>query len=165
MKKEFYLLFTCCSLLFASCGVTIKQVGSINMISTRNVDPKLEYVRLTTYSGAGEKELKKTRAVTIEDAINQTVKKTPGGEMLMNVKLYLVSKGKSFYFAAEGDVYGFKGEKASFRGFSVGDKVVVDGTLNRIATIKSLKDDKTCFIETSLGVVEEVKYERLSKAE
>jgi hypothetical protein len=165
MKKQVYFIIALCSVLLTSCGVTIKQIGSINMISTRNVDPKLEYVRLTTYSGAGEKELKKTRAVSVEDAINQTVKKTPGGEMLMNVKLYLVSKGKSYYFAAEGDVYGFKGEKTSFRGFAVGDKVIVDGALNRLATIKSLKDDKTCFIETALGVIEEVKYERISKAE
>ena len=157
-----------------SCSTSIKIIGSVNMLSHRNVNPKLDYHALATYSGGSPKERKKTRAVTIEDAIDQTVKKIPGGEFLMNAKVYLVKtplkhkslegkKTKFFYFC-EGDVWGSK-ENISYRGFKVGDKVIVDGIINSVATIKSLKDDKTCFIERINGLIEEVKYDRISKAE
>ena len=49
--------------------------------------------------------------------------------------------------------------------FKVGDKVIVEGVINSIATIILLKDDKTCFIERIEGVIEEVKYDSISKAE
>lgn len=145
---------------FSSC-TTVKQVGKINLISNRNVDTKLNYSLLSSYSGGSKKELKKSRSITIEDAIDQTVRKVPGGEFLMNTKIYLVN---SKYFAVEGDVWGSK-ENVSYRGFKAGDKVIVDGVVNSVATIKSLKDDKTCFIERINGLIEEVKYDRISKAE
>ena len=144
----------------SSC-TSVKQVGKVNMISNRNVDPKLDYNVISTYSGGSTRELKKTRAITIEDAIDQTVKKIPGGEFLMNAKLYVVNNK---YYAAEGDVWGVK-TNIAYRGFKVGDKVIVDKVFNSVATIKALKDDKTCFIERSNGVIEEVKYDRISKAE
>lgn len=35
----------------------------------------------------------------------------------------------------------------------------------KIGTIKSLKDDKTCFVETESGKIIEIKYDDISKAE
>ena len=131
------------------------------MISNRNVDSNLDYGLIASYSGGTKRELKKSRALTVEDAVDQTVRKVPEGEFLMNSKVYLV---KNKYFAVEGDVWGVKAN-ATYRGFKVGDKVIIDGALNTIATIKSLKDDKTCFIERINGLIEEVKYDRFSKAE
>ncbi len=149
------------SLMTTSCSPAIKQIGKLNMISNRNVNPNAKYVSLSTYAGGSKHELKKTRATTIEDAVVQTVKKIPGGEFLTNVKIYIV-EGK--YFAVEGDVWGIKKE-ASFRGFKVGDKVIIDGLKKSTATIKSLKDDKTCFIEKENGKIVEIKYDKISKME
>lgn len=158
--KKIPFLFLLIALL-SSCSPSVKQIGKVNMISNRNIETKLDYSLISSYSGASEKELKKTRATSVEDAIDQTVRKIPGGEFLMNAKLYIVNNK---YFAAEGDVWG-KSDNLSYRGFKVGDKVVVDKLKNSTATIKSLKDDKSCFIERENGKVEEVKYDRLSKAE
>lgn len=86
----------------------------------------------------------------------------PGGEFLMNTKIFLV-KGK--YLAAEGDVWGIN-TNLSYRGFKVGDNVVWKsmGDVKK-GKIKSLKDDKTYFIETENGNVIEKKYDQISKAE
>ena len=172
--KTTILTFFAISLIGTSCSTSVKMIGSVNMLSHRNVNPQLEYQVLTTYAGGSPKERKKSRAVTIEDAIDQTVKKVAGGEFLMNSKIYLVktpryfkdSEGKktNLFYVCEGDVWGSK-ENVSYRGFMVGDKVIVDGVVNTMATIKSLKDDKTCFIMRIDGVIEEVKYDRISKAE
>lgn len=131
------------------------------MISNRNVEAKLDYSLISSYFGGSEKELKKTRATSIEDAVDQTVRKIPGGEFLMNAKLYIVN---NTYFAVEGDVWG-KLDNLSYRGFKVGDQVVIDKVRKSIATIKSLKDDKSCFVERDNGRIEEVNYDRLSKIE
>lgn len=144
-----------------SC-TSVKQIGKVNMISNRNVDPKLDYDVITTYSGGSNRELKKSKAKTVEDAIDQTVRKVPGGEFLMNVKIYMVN---GQYIAIEGDVWGVK-SNISYRGFKVGDKVTwkTKGTF-KMGTIKSLKDDKICLIETENGDIIEKKYDEISKAE
>jgi len=152
--------------LILAVGITsctsIKQIGKVNMIANRNIDPKLDYNVIATYSGGSQRELKKSKALTIEDAIDQTVKKIAGGELLMNAKIYLV-KGK--YIAIEGDVWGIS-SNTSYRGFKIGDKVIwkVIGSFKK-GIIKSLKDDKTCLIETEDGKVVEKKYEDISKTE
>jgi len=145
----------------SSC-TSVQQIGKVNMISNRNVDPKLNYNVIATYSGGSNRELKKSRAKTIQDAIDQTVRKIPGGEFLMNAKIYIVNRR---YIAVEGDVWGVKSNVA-FRGFKVGDKVTwkVMGNF-KTGTIKSLKDDKTCLVETESGNIVEKKYDDISKVE
>jgi hypothetical protein len=103
-----------------SCAPSIKKIGTLNMIAHRNVDMKLDYELISTYSGGGNRELKKSRNTSVEEALENTVRKVPGGEMLLNVKLYQI-KGK--YYAIEGDVWGKAGEHG-IRGFHVGDRVV-----------------------------------------
>lgn len=152
------------SVLF-SCS-TVKQVGQLNMISTRNIEPKLNYEVVSRYSGGSQKELRKARSLTIQDAIDKTVRKIPGGEYLVNVKVYLVNNR---YFAVEGDVWG-QSTNATYRGFKAGDKVTWKIFENfktdyKSGTIKSLKDDKTCLIEDENGQVIEKKYDDISKAE
>src|SRR5258705_8863905 len=99
MKNLFFLV----ALTMLSSCMSFKQVGQVNMTSNRNIDPKLDYKVLSTYTGASTKELRKSRAKTLQQAIDETVKKIPGGEFLMNVKIYLVN---GEYFAVEGDVWG-----------------------------------------------------------
>ena len=140
MKNFTFLLFV---ILLTSC-MQVKQIGKVNMISNRNVDPNLKYSLITTYSGGSDRELKKSRAKTIEDALDATVRKVPGGEFLMNAKIYLVN---GQFMAVEGDVWG-SATHQSYKGFKVGDRV----TWKKLGkfyngTITALKDDKTCLIE------------------
>ena len=156
--------------MFSSC-ISVKEVGKVNMISNRNVSMKTDYGLLASYSGGSKSELKKSKAENIEQAIDQTVRKVPGGEFLMNAKINIVYhrvSGKAF-FAVEGDVYGLKSANGtaerSYRGFKAGDKVNWGNKLMgfKSGTIKSIKDDRTCLIETEDGKVVEKKYDEISK--
>lgn len=160
LNKRISLTVLFFTLIFTSC-TSSKQIGSVNMISNRNVDPSLNYAAISTYSGGTNRELRKSRATTIEDAINQTVKKIPGGEFLMNAKIFLVDKK---YYAVEGDVWGTT-SNISYRGFKSGDKVTwkVNGSY-KSGVIKSLTDDKSCLVETDSGNVVEKRYDKISKA-
>ncbi|HEY1871029.1 MAG TPA: hypothetical protein VGG71_08220, partial [Chitinophagaceae bacterium] len=84
------ILFIVIGITITSCATPVKQIGKVNMISNRNVDPALNYGVISSYSGGSMRELKHSRATSIDDAIDQTVKKIPGGEFLMNVKIYMV---------------------------------------------------------------------------
>lgn len=149
---------------FNSC-TSVKEIGKLNMVSNRNVDPDLKYKLITTYSGGSEKELKKSKFISIEQAIDNTIKKTPGGEFLMNAKIYLVDNK---YIAVEGDIWGIEGF-ASYKGFKVGDKVtwktsLIKGKDYITGTITSLKDDKECLIKIdNQDKITEVEYTKLSK--
>jgi hypothetical protein len=162
MKKFTFILFVA----FLSSCITVKQIGKVNMISNRNVDPNLKYTIITTYSGGSDSELKKSKATTIEDAVDKTVKKVPGGEFVMNVKIYRVSHGNSGpqFFAVEGDVWG-NATHQGFRGFKVGDRVTwkQKGKFYN-GTIIALKDDKSCLIEddTSDKTIEQL-YDDITK--
>jgi len=161
MKKIIYS-----TLIFLAFSCTsIKQIGQVNMISNRNIDPKLNYEAISRYSGGSKKELKRSRAVSIQDAIDNTVRKIPGGEFLMNVKIYSINEK---YIAVEGDVWG-QNNNITFRGFEVGDEVtwkVIENfkSLYKTGLIRSLKDDKTCLIEDENGQVVEKKYDEITKA-
>jgi hypothetical protein len=159
MKKYSFILL---AIILATGCTSVKQIGKVNMISNRNVDPKLNYEVISTYSGGSKRELKKSRAKTIEDAIDQTVRKVPGGEFLMNTKIYMVN---GQYIAVEGDVWGVK-SNVGYRGFKVGDKVTwkVMGNF-KTGTISSLKNDKTCLIKTDNGDIIEKSYDDITKSE
>lgn len=151
-------------LAFTSC-VSVRQIGKVNMMSTRNVDPSLRYKVLSTY--VGRSTLTASKAETIEDAVNATVRSVPGGEFLMNVKLYSVDEGK--YFGVEGDVWG--AEDASFRGFRAGDRVTFKNpaifTTKKYltGTVASLKTDQVCLVapDEAPSDLLEVSYDDLAK--
>ncbi len=130
MKKIKMLVFSAIVIVAISLGscTSLKQIGSVNMISQRNIDSKADYVLLQVYAGGSDRDLKGSRAKTIEDAINQTVKTIPGGEFLKNAKIYIVVQGKVFYYACVGDVWGVAGIAASYNGLKAGDKVTWKNT-------------------------------------
>ena len=109
MKK---LLVIASIALFASSCQTVRltDAGKLNMVSDRNVDLKNRYVLLKSYAGASNKELKKTTAISLSDAVDETVKRVKGGEFLMNAHFYVVEhhkRKKSWVtYAVEGDVWG-----------------------------------------------------------
>jgi len=149
--------------LLASC-VTTKEIGKVNMISNRNVESSTNYVLIKSYMGASQKELRKTEATSVEAAIDQVVKSTPGGEYLKNAKIYLVLKGHQQHLAVEGDVWGIS-TNANFRGFMIGDKVKWTKLFkDYTGTIVDLKNDKSCTIKKdSDDSITEVDYKDLTK--
>ena len=62
MKIKFpFFVFIICNFFFAilfNACISVKQIGKVNMISNRNVDPDFKYQSLTTYSGGSNRELK-----------------------------------------------------------------------------------------------------------
>lgn len=114
--------------------------------------------------GASKKELKKSTAQTIEDAVDATVRNTAGGEFLKNVKLYSVQNGSKMSFAVEGDIWGIAGVE-NFRGFKVGDMVQwKDITGVHKGKITGLKDASECMIkEDGQDASKTISYDKLSK--
>ena len=157
-------LFILILILFSACAPTVTQIGTINMISTRNVDTDFDYSELASYRGASEREIKRTESVTIEDAVNDVVRSVPGGDFLINVKLYSVERSGSYYYAVEGDVWG-KQESVNYRGFKVGDRVIWSVRNNmKTGIIKSLKNNTECLVlvDDSDKIIE-ISYDKISK--
>jgi hypothetical protein len=144
----------------------VNKLGKVNMLSNRNVDSKSDYVALRNYMGMSEKEIKQTKSTSIEDAIDVTVKNTPGGEFLKNVKMYQVIRDQKYYYAVEGDVWGLP-ENANYRGFKVGDRVQWSTMLSKkTGIITNLMDSNQCTIKVeSSGNIENVDYDKLLKIE
>lgn len=103
--RKLALLFII-SVSISGCSSKVIQVGQVNMISNRNISNGSNYELLQKFSNSSTRQLERTRAKTINDAIDNVVKGTPGGEYLMNAKLYRVGE----FFAAEGDVWGIAGQ-------------------------------------------------------
>lgn len=155
------LIFLVIAIFIISC-TSVKEIGQVNMISNRNVSPKIDYDLKSSYAGNSNKELKKSKAESIQVAIDNTVKKIPGGEFLMNVHLYSIG-GK--YYAATGDVWGMKDNDA-YRGFNVGDKVVFKklGKYNH-GVVSGIKSDKSILIDTEDGKTINLKYDQVTRSE
>ena len=104
LKSKFLRLFIL-SLVFSmsGCALSYKQIGVVTMISNRNIDPHQEYKLISTCTRGAIKEIRKSRANSVEDAVDQAVEKVPGGEFLMNARIYIVD---GQYFAVEGDLWG-----------------------------------------------------------
>ena len=105
---DFAVLFT--AALLTSC-TSVKEIGRLNLVSVRNIDPHGNYVLLQKNVEYTKRDFKKTRTTKLESAVDQSVKKVAGGEYLMNAKISLVEHsnfwwGSSIYYAVEGDVWG-----------------------------------------------------------
>ena len=116
MKTIFYLfLGLSISFCLSSCGgsyFVVKPAGELNMISTRNIDSKMEYQRLKTYAGIDRaqvdnaittakggkikrnhplyKEILASKAENLKESVDAVVKGVAGGEYLQNAKIYTV---------------------------------------------------------------------------
>lgn len=149
-------------LLVVCLGCTsVRQIGNVNMISTRNVEPTIDYSLVSSYAGGSNRELRRSRAENLEQAVSDTVKKVPGGEFLVNARIFIVNEK---YFAVEGDVWGRTGN-LSHRGFSVGDTVSFKTAFGiKTGVVTALRDDKTCFVKGGDGgAITELAYDILVK--
>ena len=161
------------TLSFTSC-FTVKQIGQLTMISNRNIDHNQNYELLRGYVGSTDAERKKSRATTLQQAIDEAVQKVPGGEYMMNVRMYEILYGKKRqYYSVDGDVWGIKqnsSEQTSAAGgtyysFKEGDNVTwKKGSKYYTGVIISMKDKKKCLIKTDqTGDVINEDYEDISK--
>jgi hypothetical protein len=160
MKKLIYFA----PILFLFSCVHVRQMGELNMVSTRNVE-NTEYKLIKNYQGATKNQLKSSKAKDLNHAIDQTVKNTPGGEYLKNAKVYVIVRPYRLRYAVEGDVWGVSSEEISFKGFKVGDRVQWK-TMKKVYTgvITNLKDGTHATIKKDdTDILENVKYEKLTK--
>ncbi len=166
MNKNYPLILV--AVIFISSCAKVVELGKLNMISDRNIDTKTEYVLIKNYAGGSAKEikkaLKKTKAITIDAAVNETVRNVPGGEYLKNVKFYGVMKKKKMYLLVEGDVWGIAGNE-SFRGFKVGDVVQwKELTISKKGIITGLTDAEKCMVrEDGKENSQSLKYSSITK--
>jgi hypothetical protein len=150
------------SFVLTGCTVNAKLIGEINMISNRNIDHNTEYQLLSRYQGANRNQMMSSRCVNIQDAINQTVKEVPGGEYLMNAKIYLVN---NMYYVVEGDVWGIPVTGVTFSGYyKIGDMVSWKAGLNIFKEGKIVaigNNHKYYVIEDEKGLKYNVKRENI----
>ncbi len=93
--------------LLTSC-TAYNEVGHLNMLSDRQYDANAKYQKLSAGAGSTKKEIKRSEAVNIQQAIDRVLDQVPGGAYLTNVKIYVV---KGDYLAVTGDVWGKVAEK------------------------------------------------------
>ena len=141
----------------------VKKIGEINMISSRNISNLADYELIASYARGNQKKFKKSKAPTLQAALDQTVREVPGGVFLMNASFYIV-KGK--YFAVEGDVWGLK-QNANYKGFKVGDRVMWKTVTGyKKGTIEAIKDSENCVvIEDGTMNRTTIKYVKLMRAD
>ncbi len=92
-NKVNFSLFIIINICFMSCSWT--RLGTLTMMSTRNVDSKTEYVELARYVDSESKEAKKMLKNTssesgkkLDMAVDRCVATVPGGEFMKNVQIY-----------------------------------------------------------------------------
>jgi hypothetical protein len=112
MKKIIKITFiTLFGILTTKC-TSIRSVGSLNMVATRNMETTAKYVEIQKFTELTKKEKKQSRAETIQAAVDDVVKKVQGGEYLMNARIYLIRHDNffaySYFYAVDGDVWGKK---------------------------------------------------------
>ncbi len=90
-------------LCITSCISPYTEIGSLDLLTDREIDSTANYERLFIGRGGSKKELKQSKAVTIEQAIDSTLNSVPGGIYLTDVKIYSI---RNNYLAVSGDVWG-----------------------------------------------------------
>lgn len=165
MKKTLFPAIIAALLMTFSSCYSVTQIGEVNMISERNIDTKFDYQRITTYSGGSKRQLRKSRAENLQQAVAQTVKQVPGGEFIMNAKAYIVKHRLSTYFAVEGDVWGHPITTGDYQGYKLGDRVMFsDAGIKRYGKIVAVKDSEKCIVEDDHGRKHTVRYDKLMRA-
>jgi hypothetical protein len=112
--KNVKFLFICIVLSMLTSCMVFSEAGRLNMVSVRNVDSGVKYQLLQRNVEYTKKEMRKNCKASIEEAIDDLVKKVPGGEYVMNAKISVcVVPGNLFngyqpkcFYIVTGDVWG-----------------------------------------------------------
>lgn len=126
--------------LITGCGWT--RIGSLTMISTRNIESKVEY-KLIAKDVEGVSKLKERDA--FQEAVDEAVRQYPEGELMKNVVVSIKDNGKKI--KVKGDVWGVPSVEKNVTqkvtaeiNFEMGDRVafkndrgkIVEGTIKGI---------------------------------
>jgi hypothetical protein len=95
--------YTALAILFTSCASSYNEIGGLGMLTDKHIDPNGHYKMIAVSVGTSKKEIKSTKAESMQSAIDSTLGKVPGGLFLTNVKVYIVHGD---YLAVSGDVWG-----------------------------------------------------------
>ena len=95
--------YTALAIFFTSCASSYNEIGGLGMLSDKHIDPNGHYKMMAASVGSSKKEIKNTKAESMQGAIDSTLRKVPGGLFLTNVKIYIVHGD---YLAVSGDVWG-----------------------------------------------------------
>ena len=177
MKKTILIA----SILFSSLMLTScwSRMGRLNIVSTRNMDSKTDYVLLSKDVRGKAKSKKQD---PIEIAIDKAVKQYPTGEFMKNVVIEVNASGKKIRVV--GDVWGYAPTTAPSSGeivnknvtksvnakveFKIGDSV----TYKTMLGVGKLVEGKIIGVNQNTAVVQlpdgsksEIKYEKLTKIE
>lgn len=143
-------LFVCLVLLFLT-GCGWNRIGSLTMISTRNIDSKENY-KLIKKGIEGESKMKYDDA--FQEAVEDAVKQFPEGEFMKNVVVYVSHNGKRI--RVNGDVWGVPSVETNITQkvtadivFAVGDKVAFKNNSGRIVdgNIVGITPDNMAMVE------------------
>ncbi len=89
------------SLMIQSCA---SRIGTFTIISTRNIETGKKYEEISRYKNGNGK--------TIENAIENCIKKEKGGEYVVNCKIYrrngIIRVLFSGRYKVQGDIWGIK---------------------------------------------------------
>jgi vacuolar-type H+-ATPase subunit E/Vma4 len=116
MRKNILPLCASAALLLSSCA-SYQRVGTMTMISTRNVENKGEYV-LVQKNVEGIAKMKDNDS--FQQAIDNAVRKYANGEHIRNATVYVRGNGKRI--KVTGDVWGTP-LSAAATSFAAGDRV------------------------------------------
>lgn len=100
MKKTIPIL---AALMLTACGGGYQRIGSLTMLSTRNVDRSQTYELLARNV---EGRAKSKQDNTLQQATDEAVGRIAGGEYMMNVAVMVGRKGERVKVV--GDVWGVK---------------------------------------------------------
>lgn len=157
-------------------GCAWTQLGSLTMISTRNVDSSKDYQLL-----AKDVEVKaRAKGNGLQVAVDRAVAMKPGGECMMNLSVYV--NGGGGYVKVKGDVWGIPQasgvattvETGLRDALAIGDKVLFKlpgSTTLRPGTVKGLQKDKAVieYEHTNTKGTEvrlrEIPFDRITKVE
>ncbi len=136
--------------LLSSC-VQVRQIGYLPQLNRAFTMDSTDLILLAKFTGVDKKEMQKSRAETIEEALEITLRKVPGGEFLRNVRIHISRPwglSQKTYFSVSGDVWGKK-DGVDYRRFKIGDEVGWRTLFGiREGEIAGYVDEKRVMVET-----------------
>lgn len=150
-------------------GCSYQRMGSLTMVSTRNVDSSKDYQLLARQVEASAREQNDD---ALQQAIDAACAMQPGGEYLMNVVVYMTGDGKRVKVV--GDVWGTPTaagiaapSQTGSVAMKVGDRVAYKvGTTLKNGTIIGIRNTEAVIEEVrpdGTKKMKEVELERLTK--
>ena len=130
--QKYLFVWLYITVILSSCGWT--RIGSLTMISTRNIESKIEY-KLVAKNVEGVTKMKHDDQ--LQNAVDEAVKQYPEGEFLKNTVVFIKNNGRKIKVV--GDVWGIPSVEKNITqkvtaniNYEVGDKVAFKNSHGKI---------------------------------